>query len=246
MGILTGPVAALRGAKLLAKNPGLLPLALLPAGIACVVSFAGVWAAIAYGDDVFALVWPQAPENTILYGLWWLGGLLVQIASVVGVLLLTPWLVMLVGLPLCGPLAERADALLGGMPADGTLMEDIVGALRSTAGMTLLGIAGAIGFFLLGLIPGLALITTPFVAFVWTPLFLCFDLYDPVLSRRRFRFRRKLRTMLARPFTSVSVGLTGTALLSVPLVNLIGLPVAVLAGVVAIREVEAAGGLAPE
>jgi len=237
MGILTGPVSAVRGARMLTEHPSLIPLALLPAIVACVVSFLGVWAAFAYGD-VTAAIWPDAPENTLLYVLWWIGGTLTQLAAALGALIITPWLVMLVGLPLCGPLAEKADALLGGPPSEGSFWSDIIDALRSTAGMTALGLAGAIAFFLLGLIPVIGLVTTPFVALVWTPLFLCFDLYDPVLCRRQFRFRRKLRAIIGRPFTGVSVGLTGMALMSIPVVNLIGLPVAVLGGVVAVRELE--------
>lgn len=247
MGIFTGPSAALKGLRLLTGNlKTLLPLALLPAGVAFLISIAGVWAAIAWGDDLFAMIWTEAPENSILYALWWLGGFLLRIISAIGVLLVTPWLVMLVGLPLCGPLAEKADELTGGMPADGTFVQDVLGALKSTAGMTALGLTGAIGFFLLGLIPGVAVITGPFVAFVWTPLFLCFDLYDPVLSRRRFGFRRKLRTLTGKPVTSVSVGLVAAGLLAIPVVNLIGLPIAVLGGVIAAREMEDAGTLPVE
>ena len=245
MGILTGPVAAVRGAKLLTEHKSLLPLALLPAGVAFVVSLIGVWAALRFGD-VTAAVWPEAPENWFLHALWWIGGLLTRIAAAIGALIITPWLVMLVGLPLCSPLAEKADELLGGMPSDGGFWSDIVASLRSTAGMTALGLGGAIIFFLLGLIPVVGLVATAFVTFVWTPLFLCFDLYDPVLARRQFGFRRKLRTLTGRPFTGISVGLTGMALMSIPVVNLFGLPVAVLGGVVTLRQMEDAGKLPAE
>ncbi len=245
MGILTGPTAAVRGAKLLLEHKSLVPLALLPAGVACVLSFVGIWAAFRFGD-VTAAIWPDAPENWLLYALWWIGGTLTQIAAAIGALIITPWLVMLVGLPLCGPLAEKADELLGGMPSDGGFWGDIVASLRSTAGMTALGLVGAILFFLMGLIPVVGLVTTPFVTFVWTPIFLCFDLYDPVLARRKFRFRRKLRAVTGRPLTGISVGLTGMALMSIPLVNLFGLPVAVLGGVVAVRELEDAEKLPAE
>lgn len=245
MGILTGPKAAVRGARMLAEHRSLIPLALLPAGVACLLSFIGVWAAFRFGD-VTAAIWPDAPESTLLYVLWWIGGTLTQLAAALGALIITPWLVMLVGLPLCGPLAEKADELLGGAPSDGGFWADIVGALRSTAGMTTLGLVGAIVFFLLGLIPVIGLVTTPFVTLVWTPLFLCFDLYDPVLARRQYGFRRKLRVISGRPFTGISVGLTGMALMSIPVVNLFGLPVAVLGGVAAVHELERAGRLPAE
>lgn len=245
MGIMTGPVAAARGAKLLAEHRSLIPLALLPAGVACLLSILGIWAAFEFGD-VTATIWPDEPDSKILYVLWWIGGTLTQIAAAIGALIITPWLVMLVGLPLCGPLAEKADEVLGGAPSDGGFWSDIFGALRSTAGMTALGLAGAIVFFLMGLIPVIGLVTTPFVTFIWTPLFLCFDLYDPVLARRQYRFRRKLRSVTSNPGTGISMGLTGMALMSIPVVNLLGLPVAVLGGVVAVHELDERGRLPAE
>jgi len=245
MGILAGPLAMLRGAKLLFSHPALIPLALVPAILTCLVSFFGVWLAIAYGDNVFALIWPDEPEGTFLGILWTIGAWFVRGLATLAVLFITPWLVMLVGLPLCGPLAERADELLGGASVSGSLMGDISASIRSTIGMTLVGLVGGIALFFLGLIPGLAVFTAPFTIFVWTPLFLAFDLYDPVLSRRQLRFRRKLGVVAGSPIAAVSLGLTGTALLAIPIVNLLGLPVAVLAGVSAVRRLEDAEALTP-
>ena len=156
---------------------------------------------------------------------------------------LTPWLVMLLGLPLCEPLAARADAILGGQEVKGTFFGDIMASLRTTLGLTLVGIAGSIGLFLLGLIPGVGLLTGPFMALVWTPLFLCFDLCDSSLARRQLRFRQKVNAVLKRPFSSISMGLTGSVLLAVPLINLFGLPIAVLAGVIRVRDLEERGEL---
>lgn len=245
MGILAGPLATLRGAKLLFGNPALIPLALVPALLTCLVSFVGVWLAIAYGDNVFALIWPDEPEGTFLGILWAIGAWFVRALATIAVLFVTPWLVMLVGLPLCGPLAERADELLGGRSVDGSLLGDISASIRSTVGMTIVGLVGGIALFFLGLIPGLAAFTAPFTIFVWTPLFLAFDLFDPALSRRRFGFRRKLGAVASSPVSALSVGLMGTLLLAVPIVNLIGLPIAVLAGVSAVRRLEDAGAITP-
>lgn len=245
MGLLAGPLAALRGARLLLQNPALIPLALVPAILTCLVSFVGIWLAIVYGDNAFALIWPERPDDTFLAILWTIGAWFVRALVTIAVLFVTPWLVMLVGLPLCGPLAEKADELLGGAGSGAGLIRELAASAKTTVGMTLVGIAGGIGLFFLGLIPGLAVFTTPFTVFVWTPLFLAFDLFDPVLSRRRFGFRRKVRAVLGSPISALSVGLVATALLAIPLVNLLGLPIAVLAGVSAVRRLEDAGGLAP-
>lgn len=244
MGLLAGPLAALRGARLLFQNPALIPLALVPALLTCLVSIVGVWLAIAYGDDAFALIWPDEPANAFLAILWTIGAWFVRALVTIAVLFVTPWLVMLIGLPLCGPLAEKADELLGGAGSGAGLVREIAASIKTTVGMTAVGIAGGVGLFFLGLIPGLAIFTTPFTVLVWTPLFLAFDLFDPVLSRRHFGFRRKVRTVLKSPVSAMSLGLVATALLAIPVVNLLGLPIAVLAGVSAARRLEDGGALA--
>ncbi|MCB9528053.1 MAG: EI24 domain-containing protein [Myxococcales bacterium] len=245
MGVLAGPLAALRGARLLLQNPALIPLALVPAILTCLVSFLGVGLAIAYGDNAFALLWPDEPDNTFLLVLWTIGAWFVRALATIAVLFLTPWLVMLIGLPLCGPLAEKADTLLGGASEGGSVVGDIAASVKTTVGMTAIGLAGGVALFFLGLVPGLAVFTTPFTVLVWTPLFLAFDLADPVLSRRRFGFFQKVRTVLRSPVSALSLGLVGTVLLAVPVVNLLGLPIAVLAGVSATRRLEENGRLAP-
>lgn len=240
--VFAGPSAVLRAAGLLAANPRLLPLALVPAAVALGLSILGIWAAVAYGDDLVAWLWPE-PADGLAHGLWWALTAFVSVFTAALSLLLTPWLVMLVGFPLCEPLAAKVDALLGGRPVEGSLLGEMARTLTSTLGVVALGLAGAVFFFVLGLIPGAALVTVPFVAVVWTPLFLSFDLLDSSLSRRQLGFRQKVRVVTGAPLRSVSLGLTASLLISVPVVNLLGLPLAVLAGVIVVRDAETAGRL---
>ncbi len=239
---LAGPAAYARAVGLLARNPSLVVWGLVPAAVTFVLSVVAIWAAISDGDDLLARLWTE-PEAGWLHWIWVAGRWLLSVASALLSLFVTPWLVMLVGLPLCEPLAERADALLGGPPPSGGLVAGIVDSLVSSLGILALGLAGAIGFFILGLIPGVALITTPFVAFVWTPMFLAFDLYDGNLARRKIPFRRKLALTFGHPVHSVGLGLIGGLLISIPVVNLFGLPIAVVAGVAAVRDLETRGAL---
>lgn len=233
--LFAGPSAVLRALALLGSRAVLIPPILIPAIAALGLSVAGIWAAMAYGPELLAWAWPE-PAGGFAYAVWWLTDWLVRISGAVVSLVFTPWLIMLVGLPLCEPLVGRAEAVLGDPPADTSLWGDLARTLTTTIGLVALGVTGAIAFFILGLLPGVGIITVPFVAFVWTPLFLALDLCDSSLGRRGYNLRRKLRFMANNPLRMLSLGLTSMLLVAIPGVNLLGLPIAVLAGVIVVRD----------
>ncbi len=229
-----------RGVNLLFSNPSLWVLAALPAVVAMAASFLGFYLVNQYGVEIFNLIWAE-PENFILHFFWAIFAFFFRIASVLLTLLVTPWLVMLLGLPLCEPLAAKVDEILGGQPVDGTFWGDIAKTLATTLGIVAVGLTGAVLFFFLGLIPIIGFVMGPFVIFVWTPMFLGFDLFDSSLSRRQLAFRQKIDLVTSNKLMTITVGLIATALLSIPVLNLVGLPVAVVMGVVAVKQLEDAG-----
>ena len=239
MGILAGPLALLRALALLLRHPGLLSLVLVPCIVTIVVSSLGVYAAIQYGGDLLQMIWPTAVTgagSTVAVGVF-------TTTSVLLAIIITPWLVMLVGLPLCEPLAAKADVLLGGKEVSGSFVGGVTDSIVTTIMTVALGLGGSIVLLGLGLIPGLAFITAPFAAFVWTPLFLSFELQDSSMSRRRLSFRQKIRLVTKNPFTALSLGLVGLCLVAIPVINLVGLPLAVLSGVIVVRNLEKKGRL---
>lgn len=247
MGISGAFSAFGRGLSLLFANPSLWALAALPAIVAVGASFLGFYLATTYGVELFSLLWAE-PENFILHFFWAIFAFIFRVASVLLTLLITPWLVMLLGLPLCEPLAAKVDEMLGGKPVEGTFWGDIGKTLVTTGGLAVVGLSGALVLFALGIVPLIGFVTGPFVFFVWTPAFLGFDLFDSGLARRQFKFRQKLDLVMANKLMTLTVGLMAMALLSFPILNFVGLPVAVVTGVVAVRQLEEAGrlGAAPE
>jgi uncharacterized protein involved in cysteine biosynthesis len=244
MKLLLGPLAVVRAVGVVVGNPHLVPLALIPSFIALAVSLLAITLSVSYGGDVMSRLW-AAPESGWLESVWWIARILLQLSSALLVLLVTPWLVMLVGFPLCEPLASRVDALLGGreVPA-ASMIADAVMALRSSIALLAVGLSGGTVLFLLGLIPGVAALTAPFVTFIWTPFFVAIDLLDSSLSRRRLGFRAKVRFALEHIPVALGLGLVCAPLISVPFLNLLGLPLAVVAGVLVVRQLEEDGDLA--
>ena len=97
-------------------------------------------------------------------------------------------------------------------------------------GLVVLGLTGSIILMIAGLFPGLSLITVPVNFFIWTPMILIFDLCDSVFVRRNLDFSQRKQKVFGHFFASVSVGLIAFMLISIPFLNLIGLPVAVCMG----------------
>ncbi|MEE2788633.1 MAG: EI24 domain-containing protein [Myxococcota bacterium] len=242
MGILAGPIYLLRASFLLLKNPKLIRLGLIPSLCTLVLSGVGLWLALDYGEFLLTTLWPE-PAQDGLHWLWSTVSALVSLSSGLLVIVITPWFVMLFGLPLCEPLSAAVDGLLGGQTKAISLLDSIVDVLRTTLVLTVLGIGGASLFFMLGFVPGVALITTPFVAFVWTPFFAAFNAYDSPMSRRQLSVKQKFSVLLRHPFQAISYGLVAVALLSIPVVNLLGLPLMVIAGVMIVRDLEKKGRL---
>ncbi len=150
-----------------------------------------------------------------------IGLLLVQFGAILG----APWY---------GNLAEQTEQLrLGRLPEIkpglGRAIQDIWRAIGfQIKKLVLMLVAGAV-LLGLGLIPGM----TPIVSICWIGLgsiLVCLDFLDPPLERRRFKFRHKL-AWLGRTFpVSASFGWVCLVLVSIPLLNLLVVPLCIIAG----------------
>lgn len=65
---------------------------------------------------------------------------------------------------------------------------------------------------------------------IWGALLTCIDFWDGPLERRHYRFRRKLAWVLRQFPTNLSFGLFCNVLISVPVFNLLTIPLCVAAG----------------
>jgi len=228
-GLLTGFSSARQGLRLLREHPRLIPFAIIPAVAAVLLSGMAFWLVYRYGF------------STRLEGDgWWMtaGVWILRVLEFLAAIVVSSWLVLLLGFPLCDPLTSRAEVVLGAKTRPAPFMEEVMRAVRSTAAMLLLGMAGSAVLLFVGVVFGLAFITVPFTKFVWTPFFVAFDMTDPSLARRQLGLRQKLGILVRHPVRTTSLGLVGTWMLAIPGINFVGLPVAALAGVVHVRNLE--------
>lgn len=176
------------------------------------------------------LLWLPATASFIDDLLRWL--LAIVLLITIGLLLVQFGAIL--GAPWYGNLAEQTERLrLKQLPEAkldfGRAMQDIGRAISFQIKKLMLMLGAGSLFLGLGFIPGM----TPIASLGWISLgsiLVCLDFLDPPLERRRFKFRQKL-TWLGRSFpASASFGWVCLVLVSIPLLNLLVVPICIIAG----------------
>jgi CysZ protein len=187
-------------------------IASLPNGISAWLTWLPTGAAVV--DDI--LRWLLAIVLLITIGL-----LLVQFGAIFG----APWY---------GHLAEQIERLRLGQvpevkPTLGRALQDIWRAITFQVKKLGLMLVGVGLFLLLGFLPfGSGIASIGWIAL--GSVLVCLDFIDPPLERRRLSFRRKLG-WLGRTFpASASLGWVCLVLVSIPFLNLLAVPVCLVAG----------------
>ncbi|NEO56795.1 MAG: hypothetical protein F6K54_29200 [Okeania sp. SIO3B5] len=140
----------------------------------------------------------------------------------------------ILGSPFYGQLSEQLEKI-----RTGTLPEDqpsLLGALRDIWRAILfelkkIGLLLVIGLpiLLLNFLPGGTLIAT-IGGITLTTSIVCLDFFDGFLERRKLKFREKLTIVRRSLPASATFGLICQALITIPIVNFLGIPLCVAAG----------------
>ena len=168
----------------------------------------------------------------LIIGIGWL----VRSLLVIGLLLLTGFLLVqfgvLLGAPWYGQLSEQLEEL-----RTGQLYVVEVGMIRDIGRAVLFElkklvfVAGVgIVLLLLNLAPAIGTLAATIGGFALAGTIVCLDFLDAPLERRRLRFREKLRIVWKSLPASASFGLVCLALVSIPLLNLLTIPLCVASG----------------
>jgi uncharacterized protein involved in cysteine biosynthesis len=193
---------------------------------------------VSYTDELMGWLSPELTQEGWMGSvLAWLSGLMIALLS----FLVTPFLVVLVGLPLCEPLASRAHELMGGAEVEVPLIESFMSGLTLSLKVAVIALSGGLALLALGMIPPFTLIAGPFTLLIWAPFWLCFDLCEVVHTRAHLSFAERARQLRGSLLSTASVGLVAGLLIAPPFFNLLGFPIAVLMGTLHARELELKG-----
>lgn len=164
------------------------------------------------------------------------------LAVVVGWLMVRFGVVL--GAPWYGQLAARIGEIISGehepaVPLSlGTIMHDTWRALQFELKKLGLTLAVILPSLLLNLIPLVGPVLATIIAMALGALIACLDFFDPPLERRRLRFRGKLYVVRQTLPTSAGFGLLAAFLVSIPLLNLVAIPLCVAGGTMLLLEAD--------
>jgi CysZ protein len=229
-----GAVLPFRALGLIRQHPELWGFILVPVVINIVV---GV---LLYSGLLFGGL--RAIDRLIAEGGFWIDLLqgLLQALLGLGLFVLVGFLLVrfgvVLGAPWYGQLSERIEhLLLGAVPPQpplsaATIVRDIGRALLFELKKLTLTLVVTLPLLLFNLVPvaGQVIVLVGSVAF--GAVIACLDFFDGALERRRLRFRAKLGYVFGNMPASGSFGLLAAFLCAIPLLNLLAIPLCVVAG----------------
>lgn len=247
-GLITGGTYPLRAIALLLKKPGLWQYLIMPILVNLILGGLLYGSSLYWGlqgvgtlttqlsqnlDQLIAELpgWLSFLEYIILFVSWLLRTLLtIALLILIGFVLLQFGSV--IGSPWYGKLSEQVERLrLGSVTViDVGIFKDIIRALLFEFKKLFLALTFGIILFLIGFIPGIGGLITTIGGITLTATLVCLDCFDSTLERRRLSFRDKLKTVYFNLPASGSFSLLCLVLISVPLLNLLTIPLCIMAG----------------
>ncbi|MBD2070376.1 EI24 domain-containing protein [Leptolyngbya sp. FACHB-671] len=232
-GLFAGATYPFRALSLLGKTPKLRGYVLVPILVNLIVGgtiYAGLLFAGFQGIDA-------AIQNLPAWAAFL--DVVLRVLLTILLFLLTGFVLLqfgvLLGSPWYGKLSEELEQLRTGktvIPPGGVggIFVEIWRAIAFELKKLALTAAIALPLLLLNFAPGVGTVIATVGGIALAATIVCLDFLDPALERRRFRFRTKLG-IVARNFpASASFGLICLGLVSIPLINLLAIPLCVTAG----------------
>ena len=247
-GALNGATYPIKALVTFIKNPELIKYIAIPILVNLIVAIALYSGLLYFGWQIIdgvqgdVTTWlnqliANLPERLsfLNYGV---SGLILILRFLLGVILFvaTGFLLtqfgVLLGAPWYGQLSEQLEKYRTGKVE---LIElDIVNDLSRSIlyelkKLVLIAIVG-IPLLLINFMPGIGTIVSSIGSLVLTTTIVAMDFLDSCLERRRFKFRQKLKTVFKCLPASGSFGLVCLGLISIPLLNLVTIPLCVASG----------------
>ncbi|HHP7230981.1 MAG TPA: EI24 domain-containing protein [Xenococcaceae cyanobacterium] len=139
---------------------------------------------------------------------------------------------VLLGAPWYGQLSEQLEKLKTGKVeiVEVSFVRDIGRAILYELKKLVLIVIVGIPLIMINFFPGVGAIVSTIGSFTLTAVIVCLDFLDSSLERRRLQFRQKLAIVFRSLPASASFALVCVALISIPLVNLVTIPLCVASG----------------
>jgi CysZ protein len=138
----------------------------------------------------------------------------------------------ILGAPFYGKLSEAIEQLKTGRleVVEISAWREIGRAILYELKKLVLLVGIGLGLLLLNLLPGVGTAIASLGSFALGSYLVCLDFFDSTLERRRLKFRQKLRIVQQSLPASAGFALVCFGIVNIPLINLVGIPLCVVAG----------------
>ncbi|MEY2831545.1 MAG: hypothetical protein RLZZ574_803 [Cyanobacteriota bacterium] len=247
-GTLDGATYPFRALITFIQNPRLIKYIVIPILVNIVVAIALYSGLLYFGWQIVDSIQADVTIwlNQLIASLpQWLGFLsytasaliaILRFVLVIVLLIATGFLLtqfgVLLGAPWYGQLSEQLEKHRTGKVEliELNIVSDLTRAvLYELKKLVLIALIG-IPLLLINFFPGVGTIISSIGSIILTTTIVCLDFLDSCLERRRLKFRQKLKTVFKTLPASGSFGLICLALISIPFVNLVTIPLCVASG----------------
>lgn len=238
---------AFYGVRLVTSQPSLWPLVIAPALInlgLLVAAFVGAWWAI---PAMLSWLWSPDPATTsgLLVVLWtvarWLLIGVVVVLAAAGLYLISG----LIASPFLDKLSERVETMVLGPYDEPVSLRVVVGDLVVSVTHSILSLLLWAGVMLslltLNLVPVVGSVLEVVLSIMVSAFFVSRETMDGAMSRRRLSFAHKLRVVRAHNVLLQGFGQISAAMLWIPLLNFVALPMATAGGTLLFCHLELQG-----
>ncbi|MEM7591572.1 MAG: EI24 domain-containing protein [Cyanobacteria bacterium P01_A01_bin.83] len=260
-GTFDGATYPLKALFVFIKKPKLLKYIVIPITVNIVVAIALYSGLLYFGWQIVDGVQGEVTTwlNQLIANLpQWLGfitylatGLIavVRLGLIIVLLIATGFVLtqfgVLLGAPWYGQLSEQLEKYRTGKVEliELNIFSDLGRAiLYELKKLVLIALVG-VPLLLINFFPGIGTLISSIGSFILTATIVCLDFLDSYLERRRLKFRQKLKIVFKNLPASGSFALVCLGLISIPLINLITIPLCVASGTLFIcdRKVYSAG-----
>jgi CysZ protein len=247
-GLFNGASYPFRALGIFLTNPRLITYLIIPIIINCFLAIFIYSGLIIFGQKQIPLViniLDMKVDQLIANLPNWLGfldelvivlGFFLAIVLIIILFLLTGFILLqfgtILGAPWYGKLSEKLEEFrLNKLEViEVGLIQDIWRAILFEIKKIILAIIVGIPLLILNFIPGIGTILATIGGLSLTVTIVCLDFLDAPLERRRLKFREKLGIIWQGLPGSGSFGLVCLGLISIPLLNLVTIPICVASG----------------
>jgi uncharacterized protein involved in cysteine biosynthesis len=238
------------GVRLVVTETALWPYVAAPVLITILLFAAGgtlAWLGIGWG---LHQLWSPGPQTEGWLEVGWVAlGLLLRATALLAIGVALYLLAGLVATPFVDKLSEHVEAMVLGPSDEPFSWRVLLGDIALSVAHTLLSMAlwlvSMAAAFTLNVLPVIGQVLSFLAGVLATAFLVSRESMDGALSRRRMAYGHKLRVLLRHPLLTLGFGLAAAALLWVPFLNLLVLPMTAAGGTLLFCHLEQQGLVPP-